>query len=156
MVPLLPSALGYHDASDTGAGGVWFLAQGILSRGLLSGQLLVWCYQWPQHIANHLITNKNPHGTISISDLELTGGLLHLDVICQCYDTCKITISSKNNTILPTNVSQALQLAVTIIGPHQLGFLPSDISACCQRAAGATAILYTYVHSCHIQLLGCW
>ena len=57
--------------------------------------------------------------------------------------------------ILPADITQALRLAVTIIGPR-LGFLPSDVSARCLRAAGATALLCADVDSCHIRLLGRW
>jgi len=39
---------------------------------------------WP-HAPCYLITEKNPHGTTSISDLNLAGGF-HLDVLCQHYD----------------------------------------------------------------------
>jgi hypothetical protein len=87
LVPLLPSALGHHDASGAGAGGVWFPAQGLQPRGLLSASppLVLWRYQWPQQITNRPITESNPHGTISISNLELAGGLLHLDVLCWYY-----------------------------------------------------------------------
>jgi len=60
---------------------------------------MVWHHQWPQDIATCLITNKNPHGTITISDLELAGGLLHLDVLCQCYDVCECTILSKTDNL---------------------------------------------------------
>ncbi|CAK9058977.1 Uncharacterized protein (Fragment), partial [Durusdinium trenchii] len=99
LVPLLPSALGHHDASGAGAGGVWFPAQGIHPRhGKLSPPIL-WRYQWPQKIASQLITDKNPHGTISISDLELAGGLLHLDVLCQHYDARERTILSKTDNL---------------------------------------------------------
>ena len=99
LVPLLPSALGHHDASGIGAGGVWFPAQSIQARrGHLSPPLL-WRYQWPRHIADRLITDKNPHGTITISDLELAGGLLHLDVLCQHYDARERTILSKTDNL---------------------------------------------------------
>mmetsp|Transcript_14147 Transcript_14147/g.26547 ORF Transcript_14147/g.26547 Transcript_14147/m.26547 type:complete len:282 (+) Transcript_14147:4312-5157(+) len=57
--------------------------------------------------------------------------------------------------ILPADITQALRLAVTVLGPS-LGFLPSDVSARCLRAAGATALLCADVDSCHIQLLGRW
>jgi hypothetical protein len=95
LVPLLPSALGHHDASGAGAGGVWFPAQGIHPRGSNASPPILWRYQWPREIASQLITDKNPHGTISISDLELAGGLMHLDVLCQHYDARELTILSK-------------------------------------------------------------
>jgi hypothetical protein len=57
--------------------------------------------------------------------------------------------------ILPSHITQTLRLAVQVIGPS-LGFLPSDVSARCLRAAGATALLCADVASCHIELLGRW
>jgi len=99
LVPLLPSALGHHDASGAGAGGVWFPAQGIVPRCLPSRPPLLWRHQWSPHIASRLITDRNPHGTISISDLELAGGLLHLDVVCQHYDTRERTLLSKTDNL---------------------------------------------------------
>jgi hypothetical protein len=57
--------------------------------------------------------------------------------------------------ILPCHITQTLRSAVQILGPG-LGFLPSDVSARCLRAAGATALLCANVDSCHIELLGRW
>jgi hypothetical protein len=57
--------------------------------------------------------------------------------------------------ILPSHITQTLRTAVSILGPR-LGFLPSDVSARCLRAAGATALLCANVASCHIELLGRW
>jgi hypothetical protein len=99
LVPLLPSALGHHDASGTGAGGVWFPAQGICPRGMTTSPPLLWRFKWPNQVAQRLITSDNPHGTISISDLELAGGLLHLDVLCQHYDARERTILSKTDNL---------------------------------------------------------
>jgi hypothetical protein len=99
LVPLLPSGLGYHDASGKGAGGVWFPAQGLVPRGLKQQQPILWRFQWPPEIANQLITDKNPTGTITISDLELAGGLLHLDVLCNTYDVRERTILSKTDNL---------------------------------------------------------
>jgi hypothetical protein len=99
LIPLLPSALGHHDASGSGAGGVWFPAQHLVPRGTAVVQPLLWRFQWPNHIQKRLITDKNPTSTISISDLELAGGLLHLDVICQQYDVRERTILSKTDNL---------------------------------------------------------
>jgi len=57
--------------------------------------------------------------------------------------------------ILPAHITQTLRQAVLLLGPS-LGFLPSDVSARCLRAAGATALLCANVDSCHIELLGRW
>jgi hypothetical protein len=57
--------------------------------------------------------------------------------------------------ILPSHITETLRAAVQLLGPR-LGFLPSDVSARCLRAAGATALLCADVASCHIELLGRW
>jgi Reverse transcriptase (RNA-dependent DNA polymerase). len=99
LVPLLPSALGYHDASGAGTGGVWFPADHLVSRGVTKSAPLLWRYQWPEEIRAELVTDQNPQGSISISDLELAGGLLHLDVLCQHYDIRERTILSKTDNL---------------------------------------------------------
>ncbi len=45
--------------------------------------------------------------------------------------------------------------AVTVHGPD-LGFLPADVSARCQRAAGTTALLLAQVNPDVIRLIGRW
>ena len=100
IIPLLPSALGYHDASGAGCGGVWFPVPSLGSRHAQPPATpLVWRLQWPPHIRQALITHSNPHGTISISDLELAGGLIHLDVIAQHLDIRERTILSKTDNL---------------------------------------------------------
>ena len=42
---------------------------------------------------------SNPSGTITNSNLELTGGLLHLDAIAQYYDVRERTILSKTGNL---------------------------------------------------------
>ncbi len=100
VVPLRASALGYHDASGSGAGGVWFPASSLCSRhGTSPGQPLVWRYNWPSSITNNLVSYTNPHGTITNSDLELAGGLLHLQALAQCYDIRERTVLSKTDNL---------------------------------------------------------
>ena len=43
------------------------------------------------------MTDKNPGGTITSSNLELAGGLINLDAIAQTFDVCKCTVVSSNN-----------------------------------------------------------
>lgn len=52
-------------------------------------------------------------------------------------------------------ITNTLRDAVAFLGP-QLGFLPSDVSARCLRAAGATALLLSKVDSDVIRLIGRW
>ena len=42
---------------------------------------VVWRLRWPQFIVDELVSSDNPNGTISNSDLELAGGLLHLEAL---------------------------------------------------------------------------
>ena len=57
--------------------------------------------------------------------------------------------------IKPSHITTAIRLAVTYLGPS-LGFLPSDVSARCLRAAGANALLCGGVDTDIIRLLGRW
>ena len=99
LVPLLASAVGHHDASGKGAGGGWFPSDHLPIRDGHTRGPFVWRLQWPEHIVNALITDKNPLGSISISDLELAGGLLHLDALAQAYDIRERTILSKTDNL---------------------------------------------------------
>ena len=62
-------------------------------------QPLLWRFEWQDYIQKRLISDRNPTGTISISDLELAGGLIHLDVLCQRYDIRERTILSKTDNL---------------------------------------------------------
>jgi hypothetical protein len=100
VVPLLPSALGYHDAAGIGAGGVWFPATDLAPRqGTHQQEPLLWRLQWPEDIRKNLVTETNPHGSINNSELELAGGLLHLDVLAQHCDIRERTIVSKTDNL---------------------------------------------------------
>jgi hypothetical protein len=100
VIPLNPSALGYHDAARIGAGGVWFPHSSLPPRtGTPSSAPLLWRLQWPADIMAALVTEDNPQGTITNSDLELAGGLLHLEIICQHYDVRERTILSKTDNL---------------------------------------------------------
>eukprot|EP00804_Cyclotella_cryptica_P027344 CCRYP_016217-RA/>CCRYP_016217-RA protein AED:0.34 eAED:0.34 QI:0/-1/0/1/-1/1/1/0/129 len=86
LVPLDPAAEGHHDASGSGVGGIWFPSATLVSRsGYHSLKPLLWRHQWPDYI-KQLVTEVNPNGTITNSDLELAGGLLHLEALTQAFD----------------------------------------------------------------------
>ncbi|KAL7447882.1 hypothetical protein ACHAWC_000183, partial [Mediolabrus comicus] len=99
LVPLLASAEGHHDASGKGAGGVWFPAKHLVPRVGYKNQPVLWRLKWPQHIIDQLVTIENPNGTVSNSDLELAGGLLHLEAISQCFDVRERTVLSKTDNL---------------------------------------------------------
>ena len=103
LISLGPIAEGHHDASGSGAGGIWFPSAAITPRqGYNATSPLAWRFEWPQHIVDWLVTNTNPYGTITNSDLELAGGLLHLDAITQCFDVRERTVLSKGDNLSTT------------------------------------------------------
>lgn len=57
--------------------------------------------------------------------------------------------------VCPSDISHTLRINVEALGPA-LGFLPSDVSARCLRAAGANALLCANVDPDVIRLLGRW
>ena len=65
-----PSYIGFYDASAIGAGRVWFAG----AHTLLP---TVWQIPWPTAIRSALVSSQNPTGTISNSNLEMAGMLLH-------------------------------------------------------------------------------
>ena len=99
LIPLLASAVGHHDASGAGSGGGWFPSEHLPPRAGHKHGPFIWRLKWPDFIVNQLITDKNPLGTISISDLELAGGLLHLDALAQAYDIRERTVLSKTDNL---------------------------------------------------------
>ena len=57
--------------------------------------------------------------------------------------------------VTPNMVSTAIKKAVTLVGPS-LGFLASNVSACCLRAAGANALVNARVDPEIITLISRW
>lgn len=103
VVPLPPIAEGDHDASGTGAGGVWFPSDTAVPRGdSKPGVPVVWRLQWPKWVLDELVTMENPFGSITNSDLELAGGLLQLEAIAQTFDVRERTILSKGDNLNTT------------------------------------------------------
>ena len=99
LIPLAAAAEGHHDASGMGAGGIWFPAPSLRPREGYKNQPIVWRLKWPEFIVNKLVSSDNPNGTISNSDLELAGGLLHLEALAQCFDIRERTVLSKTDNL---------------------------------------------------------
>ena len=116
LVPDNPHYIGYVDASGTAVGGVW-------THGLKQlPKKFVWRMKWPQNIQNNLISKKNPHGTLSINDLEMVGVLLawlileriqpylkHSHVGIFCDNQATVTWTNKHTTTTSTIASLLLR-----------------------------------------------
>ena len=83
LVPTAPSDI---VACRAGMGGVWFDALDPTTAPVL------WRFPFPAHIAASLITADNPGGSLSISDLELTGVIAHKEVLATYRDVAERTI----------------------------------------------------------------
>ena len=70
LVPGQPDLIGYCDACATGAGGFWF-------RSDKSMRPIVWRIPFSPEISNQVVSDTNPKGAITNSDLELAGITLH-------------------------------------------------------------------------------
>jgi hypothetical protein len=79
LIPNADHYYGYCDACATGAGGVWFSGE----RNL---QPIVWRVQFEHAIATQVISNDNPHGRLTNSDLEMAAVLLQYMVLHQEVD----------------------------------------------------------------------
>lgn len=64
----------------------WFPSLTVTPQVWFTSLPLVWHLQWPNYITDLLVTDDNPSGTISNSDLELAGGLLHLEAVSRAFD----------------------------------------------------------------------
>jgi hypothetical protein len=115
LVPTTPTITGTHDASGTGAGGVWFPSttavprpvrvsyinrHGRLQRTRLTKQHpILWRHHFDSSIQNKLITRENPGGSFGISELELAGSAIHADVGAQCFDLRERTAKSSTDNL---------------------------------------------------------
>ncbi|KAI2511562.1 adenylate kinase [Fragilaria crotonensis] len=69
-----PDYIGYCDASAFGAGGVWF-------SGTSPVPETVWRLQWPLDITAAVVSESNPTGALTNSDLEMAAVVLQLNVL---------------------------------------------------------------------------
>ena len=129
LIPLAPVAEGHHDASGSqGAGGIWFPGDNAVMREGYSPEVpIVWRLPWPQHIIDQVVTDDNPTGTITNSDLELAGGLIHLDCGAQTLDIRERTVVSKGDNLNTTHwerkgntsTNSAAAYLLRLFGLHQ-------------------------------------
>jgi hypothetical protein len=87
LVEHLPAYQGFVDVSKWGVGGVWF-------GGTKQIIPIVWFYELPQTIRNQFCSASNKTGSLTISDLELTGILLQWLVLKHVVDTSTLRDAS--------------------------------------------------------------
>jgi hypothetical protein len=74
VVPDMPHYVGYHDAAAVGAGGVWFS----LTNNMPS---FIWRSAFPPNIESEVVSDNNPDGRLTNSDLELAAEVLAVGVV---------------------------------------------------------------------------
>lgn len=89
LVPDYPVAIGPHDASGQGMGGVWLPATTNSNLGPI-----LWRAKFPPEVTRELVSFENPKGAITNSDLELAGAIGQQDVLVQ-------EVNCAGRTILP-------------------------------------------------------
>ena len=82
-----PTYQGFVDASKWGVGGVWF-------GGKTNMIPITWFFEWPQEIRDQFCSSSNKTGSLTISDLELTGILLHWMVLEHSVDPTTLNHNS--------------------------------------------------------------
>ena len=69
LVPQAISDVGHMDASGIGAGGVLMSVKGAYRN-------TVWRVEWPEEISKEVVSDRNPKGSITNSDLEMAALML--------------------------------------------------------------------------------
>jgi hypothetical protein len=73
LVPNMPQYVGYHNVAADGAGGVWFSLVNNMSP-------VVWRAAFPQDIASEVVSDDNPEGRLTNSDLQLAAEVMAVGV----------------------------------------------------------------------------
>jgi hypothetical protein len=96
IVPDHPVAVGPHDASGLGMGGVWLPS---VTHSNLEPTL--WRAKFSPNIVSELVTFDNPSGTVNNSQLELAGVIAHNDVLhIREHEIADVTKKARIYTIL--------------------------------------------------------
>ena len=74
LVPDMPHYVGYHDAAAAGAGGVWFSLTNNMPP-------FIWRSAFPPDIESEVVSDDNPDGRLTNSDLKLAAEVLAVGVL---------------------------------------------------------------------------
>jgi hypothetical protein len=89
LLPHAPSTIGARDAAKDGMGGVPFLPN---PNGTM--QPVLWRQRFSEDIVARMVTDANPTGDLTISDLELAATIAHHDELVQSIDLRECTTNS--------------------------------------------------------------
>lgn len=90
-IPTIPSTYGTCDASGSGMGGVLFVPNAKPSSPY---RAILWRQPFSQAIQKALQSDRNPHGTVTNSDLELAGTIAQHDVLAHTANVQEHTIQN--------------------------------------------------------------
>jgi hypothetical protein len=114
LVPGEPQNIGACDAAKPGMGGVWFRD---------TGGPLLWRTPFPAKVQAQLVSEQNPKGRITNSDLELAGTIMHQDVLADhtpvagetihtfCDNTPAVAWRTKGSTTSTKSTAYLLRIA---------------------------------------------
>jgi hypothetical protein len=94
LIPSPPQVIGTTDASGSGFGGTFFVPTEQSTPSESSCRSYVWRYRLPDDVRSKLITETNPTGSITNSNLELAAAVVHTDVVAMQYDITETTVAS--------------------------------------------------------------
>ena len=87
LVEKPPAYVGSHDVVQYSMGDVWF-------GNHMTDHPTLWWQAFPPNISTSLVTYKNPHGTISKSDLEQAGYVAYNNVLASIANIESTTVAS--------------------------------------------------------------
>ena len=94
LVPTEPTAIGATDAAAHGMGGIFFVPTDYATPDAPDYESYVWRHPFPSDVIQQLLTEHNPSGTITNSDLELAASVAQHDVIAATIDVQEATIGN--------------------------------------------------------------
>ena len=121
VVPTPPTYYGSADAAKAGMGGVWFPPGAPAPNSIqppFAGRLqspCLWRFPFPQQIQSELVSFANPSGSITNSDLELAGSVVHDDILATNAKVTRLTTCALNDNT-PT-VAWRQKGSTTTTGP---------------------------------------
>jgi hypothetical protein len=138
LLPTDPAFVGACDAAKSGLGGVW-LPPKIPSEHTPSHPPLLWRWPVPDRLQALLISEANPKGTITNSDLELAGTLAQEDILVHSVDCREKTIA----TMCDNTPAVAWRRKGSVTTPGPASYLLRE--ACLQQRRHRHVSLVSYI-----------